>query len=201
MAAPENKMSCDELFDLTADGLDGLDDGTRARVEEHAKTCEECRLHLEGVRAADEAEENPESVEPTSPEVRAKILERVRAEAAREAKGQRGPGIFPLLLAALLLGATIYFVPRAPEHPAAPPPAGAPAPPGVESPKFKGEKIDVGDKGLKWPAQWLGEGERLIREGQFEEARMWLKKVLAHPTAREDIKAEAQEKLEEIRGK
>src|SRR5579883_1571461 len=192
MAAPENKMSCDELFDLTADGLDGLDDGTRARVEEHAKTCEECRLHLEGVRAADEAEENPESVEPTSPEVRAKILERVRAEAAREASGSSGPGIFPLLLVLAIAGAAAFYGYQATRPRPELPPIELPAT------RTQDQGVTLGGP-VESALQWLAKADDLIKDGRPDEARVWLQKVLDDKYATRETKAEARKKLEGLR--
>src|SRR5579871_909957 len=110
MDTPENTLTCDALFDLTAGGLEDLDELTLARCREHAKTCEDCRLHLEGVAAWDDAIANPGKYPRTKPEVRDKILRLAREHAPGEAKGPRALSIFPFLLVLAVAGAATLLV-------------------------------------------------------------------------------------------
>jgi hypothetical protein len=189
MATPENDMDCDELFRLTVDGPDRLDDVTRARCDEHAKGCEECRSHLEGLAAWDDAVRNPGKYPRTSPEVRAKILELAREHAAKEASGSSGPRIFPILFILVLAGAAAFYAHQATQ----PRPELAP----IELPATRtvDKAVTLGGP-VESSLQWLAKADDLIKDGHPEEARKWLEKVLDDKYATRETKAEARKKLE-----
>jgi hypothetical protein len=194
MASPENTMDCEELAGLTAPGLDTLDEVTRARCDEHAKTCEECRRHMAGVEAFYDALANPGKYPRSKPEILEKILQRGREPSAQEATGPRGPRIFPILFLVLLGGAAVFYVHQATR------PRAQLAP--IEFP-VTGTKDQIVPLGGPVDAyfDWLKKADDLIKDGHPEEARVWLQKVLDNKYAPRETKAEARKKLEAIEKK
>src|SRR5579872_4616209 len=180
MSPTEKDMDCDELFRLTVDGSGRLDELTRARIDEHAKTCEECQSHLEGLAAWDDAVANPGKYPGTKP---------ASDHAAREAKGRQGPNYFPLFFIGAAAATAAFagyeatgFGLERPGFTPAPFQAPAPAPGTADA--------------LTTPAQWLAEANRQLGMSRKEEARKWLEKILAEPSAAKEIRDEARKKLD-----
>jgi anti-sigma-K factor RskA len=88
-------MSHDELFDnVAAYALGALSADEAAQVAAHIATCESCRAEYQFMRPAVTAVAYSAGAASASPLLKARVMQRVRAEAARSHRSRVGPAYF-----------------------------------------------------------------------------------------------------------
>jgi hypothetical protein len=183
----KENMTCEQLQDTVADGWARLDAATRARCEEHAKTCPPCAEEIALAKDDDAFFEEGGKGETTRPEVKAKILARIAAEK------QPRPFRIELLLLVLALvavGVGGVLVGRA---------FNRSEPANAAPPLRPGSDIDLGGVEPTTPNERLGRAHSLHRKGQDAEARKWATQVAEDPKATDEMKAEARKLLAELK--
>jgi hypothetical protein len=163
---------CEDLEATVADGWARLDEVTKARFLEHAKTCEACAEEIDLAKDDDAFFEEGQKGETTRPEVKAKVLERI----ARE-KTPRPFRVWPIGLALLLvaaLGGAFYVLHR---------------PVAIQPP----EHVFTPDQGVELgtPEAMLEAAKLFHRQGNDAEARKALAKVTENPKASPELRDEA----------
>jgi len=191
--AKEN-MTCEQLQDTVADGWAQLDAATRARCEEHAKTCPQCAEEIELAKDDDAFFEEGGKGETTRPEVKAKILARIAAE--KPPRPFRVE-LFLLVLALAAVGVGGIFFGRALVH-SDPSRAVPPAAPSGQDPR-SGSDIELGGAEPTTPIERFARALSLHRKGEDAEARKWATQVAEDPKATDEIKAEARKLLAELK--
>jgi len=183
----KENMTCEQLQDTVADGWARLDAATRARCEEHAKTCRPCAEEIDLAKDDDAFFEEGGKGETTRPEVKAKVLARIAAE--KQSRPFRVE-LFLLVLALAAVGVGGIFFGRAFTR--------SEPPPSVQDPR-SGSDIDLGGAEPTTPIERFARALSLHRKGQDAEARKWATQVTEDPKATDEIKAEARKLLAELK--
>jgi RNA polymerase sigma factor (sigma-70 family) len=170
LSSLEKNMSCDELVALTAGGPGELDAATLARCDEHARGCDGCKRHMLAVVALYHTLEGQDDA--TTP---------------------REPGPSRLWLYFLGGVATVSLATGYALFHERPQPTGIPK----LTPIYGGQEPEDPST-YTTPGQWMAYARSMANRGRKAEAKIWCQKVLDWKSLTPELRAEAQEFMDEI---